>query len=134
MIEALDYEKYPTGGTLSFVKSLMQTNDYELSLVGLTINPSDSIGHWTKKTINDITYDFFPLWYANDISKTPKIPLRLLLFLNLYRYRNKIREKTIPYILTQSHEAAIAIHKWKGNKCFYFPGLENPCEQIIQIN
>jgi glycosyltransferase involved in cell wall biosynthesis len=126
LIEALDYEKYPTGGTLSFVKSLMQTNDYELSLVGLTINPSDSIGHWSKKKVNDITYAFFPLWYVKDIIKTPRMPLRLLLFLNLLRYRNEIKKKQVPNILTQSHEAAIAISKWEGNKCFYFPGLENP--------
>lgn len=126
LIEALDYEKYPTGGTLSFVKSLMQINEYELSLVGLTTNPNDLVGKWIKKNINGINYDFFPLWYLKDTTKTPKIPLRLLLFLNIYRFRNKIREKNIPNILTQSHEAAIAIHKWKGNKCFYFPGLENP--------
>ena len=126
LIEAMDYERYPTGGTLSFVKNLMQTNDYKLSLVGLTTNPNDSIGHWIKKNINGITYDFFPLWYVKDIVNTPRTPLRLLLFLNLFRFKNEIRKKTVPYILTQSHEAAIAISNWKGNKCFYFPGLENP--------
>lgn len=126
LIDAIDYEKYPTGGILSFAKALLQTKEYELSLVGLTTNPNDTIGCWNKKTINDIDYDFFPLWYVKEITKKPMIPLRLMFFVSIIKFRKKIRAKNIPNILTQSHEAAIAISNWKGNKCFYFPGLENP--------
>jgi len=127
IIDFTNFADYPIGGYLSFAKSLMESFGPDLALTGITTNDKDPVGKWFKKTINGSVYDFFAM-ARYDMSKTRHlIPDRLVSYLLLKYYRNRILKINISNIFLQRQELLISFaHSGAGNICYCFAGLENP--------
>ncbi len=127
IIEGCNYTNFPHGGQLNFAKQLMSVFGNQINLVGIVSDKQTPIGKWIKKDFGGVEYDFFGLYRIKPSSKKPIIPLRIMNFLSLFYYQNKIRKRDQSRIFVQSAEFLLALKSWKGyNICYRFPGVENP--------
>ena len=128
LIEAYDFEGYPTGGSGTLCDQLIKSFGKDVALVGITTNDSDIVRQWGKKEISGIEYDFYPVKYVKkSINKRPFIPARLKWYLTLRRCRKDIVKYGCSNVFTQSPDALLAISKWgMDNICYTFAGLTNP--------
>lgn len=84
LFEPSDFEGYPTGGSGTFSKNVVELFGNEVALVGITTSKQDRVGIWTKKLISGKEFDYFPVRYVKkNYSKKPLIPARLKWFLGL---------------------------------------------------
>jgi len=127
IIDFTNFEDYPIGGYLSFAKSLMESFGPDLALAGITTSDADPVGKWFKKNIGGSDYDFFAM-ARYDVSKTRHlIPDRLVSYLLLRYYKNRISAINIDNVFLQRQELLISFAGSKsGNICYCFAGLENP--------
>lgn len=126
LIEPCDFIDYPTGGNLTFAKQMLNVFGSELKLIGISTE-NISIGCWTKKTIDEVEYDFLPYLYLPKSSKRPLIPLRLRNYFALRKYRKEIIGHHLSNVMTQSPDCLLAIINFNfPNVCYYFAGTENP--------
>lgn len=127
IVDFCNYEDYPIGGYLSFVKNLMESFGDELALVGITTDVDDPIGHWFKKLINGSLYDFFAIARYDKLKTKHVVPDRLVFFLLIKFYKKRILKIDIKNIFIQRPEAILSlVDKNAQNICFCFAGLENP--------
>jgi glycosyltransferase involved in cell wall biosynthesis len=130
VVEGCDYELAPVGGQLSFCKQLVQifTPD-EICLVGVSTSSKEPVGLWFKKEIDCRLYECFNLYRLN-VGPKPKIPLRIMNFLSILRYRSKILNKAdSDLIFIQSPELMIGYSLFNSFSCqvaYFFHGVENP--------
>ena len=83
IIENCNFKDYPTGGTLSFAKQLINALPTEkIALVGITTEDI-KIGEWSVIVLSDVQFDFFPILKLNPKDKKPLIPLRVKSFFAL---------------------------------------------------
>lgn len=130
LIEGCNFIDYPIGGQLIFCKQLLTVfpSNY-FKLIGISTDPSENIGVWQKKKINDKIYDFFPVLYTKKKIGKGLIPNRLIFLLAIYKYRKKIFRKDNHYrLFTHAAETLLAINLNKFNiKILHFlHGVENP--------
>jgi glycosyltransferase involved in cell wall biosynthesis len=127
IIDYCNYIDYQIGGHLSFAKNLIIAFGDKLTLVGITTEKKDPVGKWFKKTIGDVTFDYFAL-KRYDKAKTKHIlPDRLFCFLLLRYYKKRILNIKIQNVFIQRQEILPAIRNYRiDNICYLFPGLENP--------
>lgn len=127
IIDFTNYEDYPIGGYLSFAKSLMESFGPDLALAGITTCKKDPIGKWFKKNINGVLYDFFAMARYNNSKTRHLIPDRLVSYVLLKYYKNRILRINIDNIFLQRQELLISITGSNPmNICYCFAGLENP--------
>jgi glycosyltransferase involved in cell wall biosynthesis len=127
IIDFCNFEDYPIGGHLTFAKNLMLSFENQLFLVGITTNPSDPLGKWFKKKIDNQIYDFFALAKYNKSVTKHVVPDRLVSFLLLRFYKKKILRIQPTNIFIQRSDILIAVKNFDfKNICYRFAGVENP--------
>lgn len=126
MIEYCNYNDYPIGGYLSFAKQMVSAYGHKLSLVGVSEDDTP-IGVWTTKKINGVEFDFFSLRKINKTNRKKLIPRRIVNYLLLRKYIDKILSINIQNIFIQTPEALFALRYNRYlNVCTRIPGVENP--------
>lgn len=126
LIDFTNYDDFPIGGYLTFARNMMSSFGNELALVGITTSPEDPIGRWFKKTIDGIEYDFFAMIRYNSAKTKKLIPDRLVNYLLLKYYKDRILKIGIENIFLQRQESLLAVSDSKRNICYSFAGLDNP--------
>ncbi|HEY5463293.1 MAG TPA: glycosyltransferase [Hanamia sp.] len=129
LLDFCNFEDYPIGGHLSFVKNLMLAFKNDLALIGITTNEKDPLGQWFKKDINGVLYDFFALARYKKSKTKHVLPDRLVGYILINYYKKDILSCNIHNVFIQRHDILLAT---KGfgfkNVCYCFSGLENPLE------
>ena len=125
-IDAVNFQDFPVGGTLSFSRQLISQFKGEVALVGLITNDKDPVGKWFLKEINETYYYFFGIGRYKKSDKKPFIPLRFQTWFYLLWYLRKIRALNIKDVFTQSPHLlfALSFFRWKS-LCFCFAGISN---------
>ena len=128
VIDNVNYTDYPTGGIMSFYRSLLPAFGNDLELVGITTDNDTPIGKWTKKELFNIKFNYFSLAHITPTSKRPFIPERISNCFHLFKYIHKIlKGHSFDVILTQTPETVYLIPKqYLAKTCFIVPGIENP--------
>jgi len=128
LFEPSNFEGYPTGGSGTFSKNVIELFGNEVALVGITTSKEDRVGAWTKKVISDKEFDYFPVRYVKkNYSKKPLIPARLKWFLGLRKNKKDILRYDCSNVFIQSQDSLLAIYGWPyTNICYRFAGLTNP--------
>jgi glycosyltransferase involved in cell wall biosynthesis len=128
IIDAYDFEGYPTGGSGTLCDQLIKSFSNDVALIGLTTCNSDTIGNWCKKTINGVEYDYFPVKYVKRrFNSKSLVPARLKWFFALRKYQTDIVNYGCSSIFIQSPDTLLALYNWKfRNKCYCFAGLTSP--------
>ena len=128
VIDNVNFFDYPTGGIMSFYRSLLPAFGNDLALAGISTDNDTPIGKWTKKEIFNIKFNYFSLAHITPSSKRPYIPERISNCLHVKRYIKKIiRNCDFDVILTQTPEVTYFIPtKLLKKTCFILPGIENP--------
>ena len=58
-VECSDFDKFPTGGQLTYLKSLIPFIEVEPYLAGVSVDSSHSVGKWGEKIVNGRQCRFF---------------------------------------------------------------------------
>jgi glycosyltransferase involved in cell wall biosynthesis len=126
LIEPCDFERYPTGGQLSFAKQMIGAFGNRLALVGISTDET-AVGRWLSKSYNGVAYDFFSVGHRTPSSGKPLIPARITAYLQMKRYEKEIMSLGIKSAFIQAPEVLIAVSDWGWNSiCYCSPGLGNP--------
>ena len=126
LIDFANYEDFPIGGYLTFARNMMSSFGSDLALAGITTSRKDPIGRWFKKNIDGIEYDFFAMIRYRSKKTKKLIPDRLVNYLLVKYYKQRILRIGIPNIFIQRQESLLAIHKSGRNVCYSFAGMDNP--------
>ncbi len=126
IIDFTNYEDFPIGGYLTFARNMMTSFAGEIALAGLTTSRKDPVGRWFKKTINGIEYDFFAMIRYRSTKTKKSVPDRLVNYLLLRHYKDKIMEIGINNIFLQRQESLLALSDLNKNICYSFAGMDNP--------
>lgn len=112
IIEDCNFEDYPTGGQLGFVKSMMSSfKDGELLLAGISTDRTLPVGRWTSNVIDGRKYDFFSIRCCEKTSKKPLIPRRISAYILFRKYMKKILMAEYDRIFIQAPEVLFALPK-----------------------
>jgi glycosyltransferase involved in cell wall biosynthesis len=126
VIDFCNYYDYRIGGQLTFIKNLISAFGNELTLIGITTDKNDPVGHWFIKNINGVAFEYFALARYNKLKTNYLIPDRLICFLLLQYYKKKILSRSIQNVLIQREEILIAIKNFNfHNICYRLPGLSS---------
>lgn len=129
LIETVNFIDYPTGGILNFDRTLLPALKDDLYLAGITTEDDNTpVGIWTKKTINEIEYDYFSIEKSKRTSTKPFIPRGLEVFWYLWRNMKKILSHgQYDIIMTQSTFVLFFLTRSQLERtCYIAPGLNNP--------
>lgn len=128
LIEGTNFIDFPTGGSGTFVKNILQAFGNDVSLVGITTSKDDEIGIWTKIKISGIEYDYLPVKYIKkNYKRKPIIPARILWYFALRKHLSTIIKYGCVNVFIQSPDTLFAVYKWREcNICYRFAGLSNP--------
>jgi len=129
IIESCNFDNFPSGGQLTFVKNMIKAFGSNLRLVGISTD-NTPIGKWVIKEIDGIKYNYFSIMFLSDKSnKKPWIPLRIRYYLSFLLRRNKVFQKDIGNIFIQAPEVLLALNnREKYNICYRSPGVTNMLE------
>lgn len=129
VIDAVNYVDYPTGGILSYYRTMLPPFGNDLILVGIDTEGKMPVGRWTKRTIMGVEYDYYTIAHVVPNAKRPIIPDRITATYIIWKHLKNILQ-TAPqydYIFTQSPEALSLIPKDLMKKvCFVSAGMGNP--------
>lgn len=126
LIDTIDFESFPPGGTLNFARQMLKVFGNKLALVGV-VTDKTPVGRWVKKEIDGTTYDFFAIGRRQATPRKPFVPPRLSGYLQLRRYRKEILALGPRAAFVQSHEVMMALSDWGWEAlCFRFTGVFNP--------
>ncbi len=126
IIDFTNYEDFPIGGYLTFARNMMSSFGGCLALVGITTSRAEPVGKWIKKVINGVEYDFFAMIRYRSTKTKKSVPDRLVNYLLLKHYKEKILAIGIDNIFLQRQESLLAISKSNRNICYSFAGMDNP--------
>lgn len=127
VIELCNYKDYPTGGHLSFALHMLGAFGNELKLVGISTEDDCEIGKWSKRTIDNVTYEYFNVANVKKNAKKPLIPSRVTAYFQIKKYIKRILEADYEHIVIQTPEVLFAMPKKHLSKtCLIMPGVENP--------
>lgn len=129
VIDAVNYVDYPTGGILTYYRTMLNPFGKNLILVGIDTDGTLPVGKWTKRKILGIEYDYYTIAHVTPNAKRPIIPDRFTATFMLWRHLKRILQ-TAPhydYIFTQSPEVlSLLPQKVMCKTCFVSAGLGNP--------
>lgn len=126
LIENCDFQSYPPGGQLSFVRHLVKAFPGRFALVGITTG-NGPIGQWAKKEVEGYSHDFFAVGRSLPSPQKRLVPSRLTFLLRLRRWRKSIRRFQAPSAFVLAPESLMAIQDWGWQTVGYnFSGIENP--------
>lgn len=129
VIDMVNYVDYPTGGILSYYRTMLAPFGNNLLLVGIDTEGTLPVGKWTKRTIMGVEYDYYTIAHVTPNAKRPLVPAR---FTALYYFGRHLKHifHTAPqydYIFTQSPEVLTLIPNILMDKvCFVSAGMGNP--------
>lgn len=127
-----DYLTLPNGGEVILLNNFLSANkskNLHYYLVGMTFNPDDCVGEWTKIKIGDNAYSFFAVTKVTKEKEKTHIPFRLRVTLGLRKYWKKINEVHADYYYIHSAELAIPIRKKENmNMVYHIHG--DPCQTL----
>jgi len=128
VIEICNFEDYPTGGQLSFVRNMMYSfPEGSLKLVGCSTDSSVPVGEWTNRVIDGKTYRYFSVMQVNPSIEKPVMPKRLSAFFHLRKHIAEIIKEEYDEIFIQSPEVLFALPGCVLKKTgIDLPGLNNP--------
>ena len=127
VIELCNYKDYPTGGHLSFALHMLGAFGNELKLVGISTEGDCEIGKWSKRTIDNATYEYFNVANVKKNAKKPLIPSRVTAYFQIKKHIKRILETDYEHIVIQTPEVLFAMPKRHLSKsCLIMPGVENP--------
>ncbi|CUU38330.1 Glycosyltransferase involved in cell wall bisynthesis [Armatimonadetes bacterium DC] len=103
-----DFQGYPMGGVLEYVKNFARYAPVELRIVGLTLNPATPLGEWTTVRLKDVERPFLPILYVDEArQQRSRIPLNYRFVRALKAYRARYWEPdTVFYIQRAEHGLA----------------------------
>ena len=128
VIDNVNYFDYPTGGIMSFYRSLLPAFGNDLRLAGITIDNSIPVGKWSKREILGVTYDYFAMAKVTPNAKKPLIPERITNCMHVKKYIKRIINGIdFDVILTQTPEVMYFIpEKYLSCTCNILPGVGSP--------
>ncbi len=128
VIDNVNYTDYPTGGIMSFYRSLLPAFGNDLILAGIATDGIGSVGKWEKRMILGTFFDYYTMAKLKPSSKRPLIPERITNCVHVKRHINRIiKRKDFDVILTQSPEVVFFIPESELKRtCFIMPGVSNP--------
>lgn len=103
-----DFQSYPMGGVLEYVKNFARYAPIDVRLVGLTLNPTTPVGQWTTLCLKDVERPFLPILYVNEArQQKSRIPLNYRFVRALKAYRQSYWEpNSVFYIQRAEHGLA----------------------------
>ena len=108
-VECSDFEAFPAGGQLTYLKNLIPFIEVEPHLVGVSVDSSHNVGKWEGKVVNGRQCRFLSIGVVrpknNLLDKF--IPYRMRFILWLWKYREQILSTGAEVIYVQTQEAAI---------------------------
>jgi glycosyltransferase involved in cell wall biosynthesis len=125
VIDACDFDRFPVGGQLTTIKQLIALFGNRLALVGVSTE-NEPVGCWTKRTIDDVEFDFFSVGKVDPRIRKPRVPRRLNMYLRLRRHRKGILSAGIDAAFVIAPEVMLAIEGWGLRIAYTFAGVENP--------
>ena len=128
LIEICDFERFPTGGQLTFARNLLNAWGPELALIGCEAgNAAAPSGEWTKKTIDGRSFDFFSLGNVRNPERKSLIPRRVWGFFRMLLHRKKLRLEEYSDIIISAPEILFTLPASVLERTtIIIPGLENP--------
>jgi glycosyltransferase involved in cell wall biosynthesis len=108
-VECSDFDKFPTGGQLTYLKSLIPFIEVEPYLVGVSVGSKHSVGKWGKKIVTGRQCRFLSIGVVRPKSNLLDkfIPYRIRFVLWLRKYRKQILLSGTEVIYVQTQEAAL---------------------------
>lgn len=126
VIEICNFEDYPTGGQLSFVRNMMKAYGDQLCLAGCSTDDTP-VGEWTKKTVDGVQYDYFSVMKTEKDSRKPLVPNRIKGYFALRRHIGRLLGHEFDWIFIQAPEVLFALpDRVLGKVAIDLPGLHNP--------
>lgn len=127
IIDNVNFVDYPTGGILSFYRSMLPAFSSDISLAGITTDQKTPVGVWAKKIINGLEYDYYSIKSVKPSTEKPMIPERIKYLFRLRRHINRILDyPCFDLILTHNVIAVKCLPDWALKKtCLIMPGLGN---------
>ncbi len=101
IIDFTNYEDYPIGGYLTFVRSMMNSFGNDLALAGITTSSQDPVGEWFKKDIMGINYDFFAMAKYSKLKTRHLLPDRMVNYLLLKYFQKRLLAINIKNVFIQ---------------------------------
>ncbi len=126
-----DYLALPNGGEVMLLNNFFaanKSNCLHYYLVGMTFNPENHLGEWTKIKIGDNTYDFIPVAKVTAEKEKTHIPFRLRVALGIKNYWQKIDSIGADYYYI--HSAELAIPMWKKDIKIVYHMHGDPCQTL----
>jgi len=105
LIYSGDFRGYPMGGVLEYAKNFARYAPVEVYVVGLTLNPEQSIGRWDTVRMGSVARPFLPILYVDEArQRRSRIPLNYRFVRALRRFRDEILALNAPlYIQRAEH-------------------------------
>jgi glycosyltransferase involved in cell wall biosynthesis len=126
LIEACDFEAFPVGGQLAYVKHLVATLGNRFALVGVCTGDTEQ-GRWIEREVLGQRFYFFGIGKRNPKAAKPLVPRRLSAFIDLKRHERAIMSLGVRSAYLQAPETLLAVRGWKlDHICYHFHGVENP--------
>jgi glycosyltransferase involved in cell wall biosynthesis len=126
LIEACDFEAFPVGGQLAYVKHLTKTLGNRFALVGVCTDGTEP-GRWIEREVLGHRFYFFGIGKRNPKAAKPFVPRRLSAFIDLKRHERGIMSLGVRSAYLQAPETLLAVRGWKlDHICYHFHGVENP--------
>jgi len=126
LIEACDFEAFPVGGQLAYVKHLMATLGNRFALVGVCTDGTEP-GRWIEREVLGQRFYFFGIGKRNPKAAKPLVPRRLSAFIDLKRHEHGIMSLGVRSAYLHAPETLLAVRGWKlDHICYHFHGVENP--------
>lgn len=108
-----DFETYPMGGVLEYVKNFARymPEEVEISLVGLTLDPQVPLGQWRTVRLGDVERAFLPIYFVDEEKQNrSRIPLNYKFMRALRRYRPEFLRTGAPLYIQRAEHAIPFMH------------------------
>lgn len=93
-----NFVDYPAGGIKYFLRNILKAvdmTDLEISLAGLTTNPDEKVGLWSKREIDSRVFPFIPVYLQKKLGsdEKPNVPIRVGMLMGLWRNKHRLQMK-----------------------------------------
>ncbi|GBC92199.1 Mannosylfructose-phosphate synthase [bacterium HR15] len=111
LIYSGDFRSYPMGGVLEYAKNFARYAPVEVYVVGLTLDPSQPVGHWNTLCMGTVARPFLPILYVDEHhQRRSRIPLNYRFVQALRRYRNEILSLGAPLYIQRAEHGLPFLH------------------------
>ena len=129
LIENCDFDSWPVGGQVSWMKSILRMfPNHCFALVG-TRADSGPVGRWTFTSLAGRQYPFLAVGRRRTTAVRPIVPERLRFFAELRLNRRVIQSRGLGPVMIAAPETLLAVRDWGwASTCYTFSGVDNPLE------